>query len=252
VATDEKDPVARIDLDARGIDLSEEAVWATLVRAGFSRTNQVIERFEALYPMGRRLIEPRALAHVVQASTLSEGERAGLPEPIRDAEYLGFCVTTAGRAIDERTRALCDDGALIDSMILDAVAMTGLSWIGDRIGREVFAWAAEQGLAASRSFSPGAGASHWGLEYQRLLFDHLPERPLGVELTDHFLMKPSKSVSFVIGIGSDLKQATHPFSCEECDRLDCAYRHIPDAGRARSDERPRARPTLGSRGESRA
>ena len=72
-----------------------------------------------------------------------------------------------------------------------------------------------------------------------------------MELTDHFLMKPSKSVSFVIGIGADVKQATHPFSCEECDRLDCAYRHIPDAGRVRSDERLRARSKPGSRGEGR-
>ena len=113
-------------------------------------------------------------------------------------------------------------------MILDAIAMTGLSLIGDQLGRAAFDWARDRGLSASRSFSPGAGASGWEIKHQRFLFDFLPEEPLGVELTPHFLMRPLKSVSFIIGIGSRVKQAKHPFSCEGCDRLDCAYRHIPE------------------------
>jgi len=238
---DEKDLIAKLDVDREEIELTEDAVWATLGRGGFSKTDAVVERFRTLYPLGVSLIEPRALARIVRSSALRDEEQADLPEPIATAEFISFCLSTAGRPIDERARSLCEEGELIDSMILDAVAMTGLSLVGDRLGREVFRWAADRGLPASRSFSPGAGASHWGLERQRFLFRHLPKRPLGVELTDSFLMRPSKSVSFVIGVGAEVKQATHPFSCEGCDRFDCAYRHIPDAEMVRAGSPARER-----------
>jgi hypothetical protein len=243
--------IATFELDGTHVELTEDAVWATLARGGFSKTAAVVERFEALYSLGKALNEPRGLARIVPISRVPTNDRANVPEPIRDAEFLAFCISTAGRSIDEKARTHCEAGELIESMIVDAIAMAGLSQIGDRLGREIFAWAADRGLAASRSFSPGAGASHWGLEHQQVLFRYLPERPLGIELTASFLMKPSKSVSFVIGIGGAVKQATHPFSCEGCERLDCAYRHIPDAemvrGESHSSEAPVREASQGGR-----
>ena len=227
-ALDENYLIETVELNGGADDLTEDVVWATLARGGFSRTNTMSGRFDAQYPLALSLLEPRALARILRASSLSEGERTSLPEPIRKAEFLSFCLATAGRAIDERARALCDEGELIGSMVLDAVAMASLSRIGDRLARELFRWASDRSLPASRAFSPGAGASYWGLEHQRLIFDHLPQKPLDVDLTDRFLMKPLKSVSFVIGIGAAVTQAMHPFSCEGCTRIDCAYRHIPE------------------------
>lgn len=227
--------VDRFDLAGRDIDLGPEAVWAALQRGGFSQSAAVEAQVEELLPLGRSLIEPRAIGLVYGIDAFSEVEVKELPAPIREAEYLCFGLCTAGQAIDDRARALCEAGELIDSMILDAIAMTGLSLIGDKLGRVVFDWARGRGLSASRSFSPGAGASGWKLEYQRFVFAHLPKEPLGVRLTPHFLMQPSKSVSFVIGIGEQIKQAKHPFSCEGCDRYDCAYRHIPGNEMVRKD-----------------
>ncbi|UCF09561.1 MAG: hypothetical protein JSW65_05720 [Candidatus Bipolaricaulota bacterium] len=228
------DPLERFALDGGESELTSETVWPALERAGFSQSAAVRERVSELVEEGRGLLEPRALGHVLAAEALSEEEREMLPAPVREAEYLCFCVATAGRAIDRRSKALCDEGELIDSMILDAVAMTALSAIGDRLARGIFDWASSRGLSASRAFSPGAGASGWPLEMQRFLFAHLPDRPLGVELTPHCLMRPSKSVSFVIGIGGRITQAKHPFSCEGCPRVECAYRHIPDQEMVRS------------------
>jgi len=221
--------VDRFDLDGVDIELASESLWPVLERGGFSRSDAVRTRVDELLPLGASLLRPRAMGRLYDVGAAAEPERATLPDPIREAEFLCFGLCTAGRAIDDRARALCEEGELIDSMILDAIAMTGLSLIGDRLGRTIFGWAEERDLSASRAFSPGAGASHWGLEHQRFLFDHLPERPLDVELTDRFLMKPSKSVSFVIGIGERINRAKNPFSCEGCDRFDCAYRHIPES-----------------------
>ena len=219
--------IDRYDLDGADIEIDSESLWPTLERAGFSRSGAVKARVDELLPIGVPLLRPRAMGRVYRVDSGEGTHRQTLPEPIRDAEFLCFGLCAAGEAIDDRARALCEEGELIDSMIVDGIAMTGLSLIGARLGRDIFGWAGRRGMSASRAFSPGAGASQWSLEYQRFLFDHLPERPLGVVLTDRFLMRPSKSVSFAIGIGKRVKQAVHPFSCEGCDRFDCAYRHIP-------------------------
>jgi len=223
----EATPVDRLCTDGTDVDLSPWAVGPSLQRAGLSRSPAIEARVSGSLPLAQSLIRPQGIGHLIDAGSLSDAENEALPMPIRNARFLCFALCTVGQAIDERARALRKDGELIDSMILDAVAMAGLSQVSDRLARAAFDWAEERGLSASRAFSPGAGSSDWGLERQRLLFDHLPERPLGVELTDRFLMKPSKSVSFVIGIGEHVQQAEHPFSCEGCDRFDCAYRHTP-------------------------
>ncbi len=221
------EPVARFDLEAADHEVGSESVWPALERAGFLRTEAVRLRVEALLPLGEALISPRATGRMYPAETLSATDVERLPAPIREAEFLCFGLCTAGRAIDEQARALRTEGELIDSMILDAIALTGLSQISDRLGRAIFGWAEDAGMSASRAFSPGAGSSGWELENQRFVFAHLPENPLEVELTSHYLMRPSKSVSFVIGIGKRVKQAAYAFSCRGCDRVDCSYRHVP-------------------------
>jgi len=228
--------IETFELSGRAIDLTAEAVWSALRCGGFLNSAVVGERFDELFQLGRFLIDLRALARLPREGELEATERSLLPAPIRDAEHLWVCVATAGEAIDRRARAFREEGDVINSMILDAIAMAGLSSIAERLGRKIFEWAADRRLAASRSFAPGAGASHWDLEHQRLVFDHLPDRPLGVELTDRFLMRPSKSLSFVIGVGGGVEQACLPFSCAGCARVDCAYRHIPKEETVRGAE----------------
>ena len=205
-------PIERFDLEGQALGLESDAIWASLERGGFARSDVFRTRVEELLPLGRKLIRNRALGRIFLAKDILPADLEILPTPIREAaDYYFFGICTAGREIDEQARALCEAGELIDSMILDAIAMTGLSLIGDQLGRAAFDWARDRGLSASRSFSPGAGASGWEIKHQRFLFDFLPEEPLGVELTPHFLMRPLKSVSFIIGIGSRVKQAKHPF-----------------------------------------
>ncbi len=215
------------DLNGGDVDLDVESVWRSLESSRFSRSKMVIARLEELLPIACSLIDLRAIGRIFAGAALDARDAQGLPETIHGAEYVCFGLTTAGAVIDERARELRARGDLVDSMILDAVATAGLSLIGDRLGRTVSDWASKRGLSTSRGFSPGAGASGWDLSNQRLVFAHLPTDPLGVQLTSHYLMIPSKSVSFVLGIGKGVRQASHLFSCEGCDRLDCAYRHGP-------------------------
>ena len=234
------EPIATFDVDASPIGLNLESVWPALQRGGFRRSQMINAQVEVLLPLGRKLVRFRGFARLLTEDSVSADDRASLPTPISEARFFCFGVCTAGEAIDDYTLKNRNAGALIDSMILDAIALTGLSQVGDELGRRIFAWAEEKGLASSRAFSPGSGL--WGLDNQRVVFGHLPAEPLGVRLTEHYLMRPSKSLSFAVGIGGQVKQATYPFSCEGCSQVDCAHRHSRQAEMIHSEKLASLRP----------
>jgi cobalamin-dependent methionine synthase I len=161
---------------------------------------------------------------VKEAASLHKND---LPSPIQDASFLAFGLVTVGPTIEQEAERLRESGRLLDSMILDALSSAAVSELCEQVAYRVFDWAEERGLNASRAFEPGSGASRWPLENQRLIFANLRAEQIGVELTSHLLMRPIKSLSFLIGIGTEIKQASAPFSCQGCKRLDCPYRYEP-------------------------
>lgn len=69
--------------------------------------------------------------------------------------------------------------------------------------------------------SPGYGDIP--LTMQRDLFQLLDcERKIGLTLNESLLMSPSKSVTAIVGIGSNMRSVTK--SCDECDQVDCIFK----------------------------
>jgi hypothetical protein len=130
-----------------------------------------------------------------------------------------------GPAIEQEAERLRETGRLLDSMILDALGSATVSELCERVAYRVFDWAEKNRLNASRAFEPGSGASRWPLENQRLIFANVRADEIGVSLTSHLLMRPRKTVSFLMGIGTEIEQASTPFSCQGCRRTDCPYRY---------------------------
>jgi hypothetical protein len=83
-----------------------EALWATLRRAGFSRTSATGQRVEMLLPEGIALLRPRGMVRIVARDWIAGSGVSALPEPIRGAEFVGFGLTTVGAPIDQRARSL--------------------------------------------------------------------------------------------------------------------------------------------------
>jgi hypothetical protein len=130
-----------------------------------------------------------------------------------------------GPAIEQEAEKLRETGRLLDSMILDALGSATVSELCERVAYRVFDWAEKNRLNASRAFEPGSGASRWPLENQRLIFANVQADEIGVSLTSHLLMRPRKTVSFLMGTGTEIEQASTPFSCQGCRRTDCPYRY---------------------------
>ena len=204
---------------------SPERVFRYLEYGRSSPSAPVLTKLEKLVPKARTLAQPRVLCQICSESEVANLCKDDLPAPIQGASFLAFGLATVGCAIEQEAERLREAGTLLDSMILDALGSATVSELCERAAYRVFGWAEEHRLNASRAFEPGSGASRWPLENQRLIFANLRAEQIGVELTSHLLMRPRKTLSFLMGIGTKIEQTSAPFSCQGCGRTDCPYRY---------------------------
>ena len=218
----------RLSIGVEGaVEPSPERVFRYLEYGGSSPSAPVLRKLKELVPKARTLMQSRVLCQICSANEGADLRKDDLPSPIQDASFFAFGLVTVGNAIEQEAERLRESGRLLDSMILDALSSAAVSELCERLAYRVFDWAKERGLNASRAFEPGSGASHWPLENQRLIFANVRADKIGIRLTSHLLMRPRKSLSFLMGIGTEIEQASAPFSCQGCKRLDCPYRYEP-------------------------
>jgi hypothetical protein len=77
------------------------------------------------------------------------------------------------------------------------------------------------GLHITNRYSPGY--CDWDIREQKKLFELLPENFCGISLLDSMLMKPIKSISGFIGIGSNV--TFNRYTCNYCKDRNCLYRN---------------------------
>ena len=71
-------------------------------------------------------------------------------------------------------------------------------------------------------YSPGY--CDWPLCEQEKIFQLLRHEQINVNLTDSYLMSPSKSISGIIGIASNDSDNFIRSTCHECKKTDCQYK----------------------------
>jgi hypothetical protein len=196
--------------------------------SGNSPSAPVRKSIERLKPRASKLIDVRTLNRIYRRGEEKNPYNDDLPSPTSKAEYIVFGICTAGTAIYDETVRLRNCGDFLDSMILAALGSAAVSETCEWYGVELFRWASEKSLNASRMFEPGAGSYPWGLENQRFLFANLPAHEIGVTLNQDLAMLPHATSSFVMGIGKEVTQAVVPYSCKGCPHKDCLYRYEPE------------------------
>jgi len=80
---------------------------------------------------------------------------------------------------------------------------------------------AVRGMKITNRFSPGYCG--WDVAEQHKLFTFFKDNFCGITLTDSALMNPVKSVSGVIGIGSNVRFSE--YKCKLCGDKNCIYRN---------------------------
>jgi len=74
-------------------------------------------------------------------------------------------------------------------------------------------------------YSPGY--CDWNINDQKLIFDLVNPERIKVSLNGGCLMRPSKSISGLIGIGPKDQVKKNGNLCASCDRNDCEHRRLP-------------------------
>jgi len=139
---------------------------------------------------------------------------------LEKAVKVAVFVLTIGSYLEDAVAQLARDGLVLQAAVLDAVGSDAVERLADSVESHISEVAHNQGLAISRRFSPGY--CDWDVSQQQKVFEAMRGDYAGVNLTDGCLMIPRKSISGIIGIGSeDIK---HYNPCITCDRHDCVGR----------------------------
>jgi hypothetical protein len=133
-----------------------------------------------------------------------------LRQRLARAESVVAVVGTIGNEL-EASAASRD---LEQSLILEALGTAGITTLAESILDDIRRAAKQQGLEATRALYPGMKGWELG-EGQAQIFALVDGRAAGVSLNSSFVMMPRKSVSFLVGIGSAVKEG--PRACEQCE-----------------------------------
>ena len=107
------------------------------------------------------------------------------------------------------------------AMALDGAGVAALGKVSDTVIAEIRDVAEQHGLGSGMRAQPGQEG--WSIGQQKVLFSLVPADEIGVRLTESYLMIPRKSVSFVIGMGPDMRPDA--VACDFCSkRSRCPWR----------------------------
>ena len=123
---------------------------------------------------------------------------------------------TLGSKVDRAIRRLALT-SVAEGAAAQAVAASLIESYCDEVQAEINT----PNLSQRPRFSPGYG--DWALEEQKIMFQALDcARKIGLTLTDGCMMAPTKSVTAVIGLSTDVRCVWN--KCMTCGNVNCPYR----------------------------
>ncbi len=185
---------------------------------------------------GYELVRPQSLYDEMGASlneqgkvVLSSGTVLDIPHVRREwagLEMVTLAICTIGRLLEERSSQLFAQGDAATALILDTVGSAAVGSVARQVDALICRQSQARGMNAGPRFEPGS--TGWDIRDQRVLFSLLPAQEIGVNLNEYFLMIPRKSVSFMMGMGSEVTESKLRLPCHYCERLDCPSREVTE------------------------
>jgi len=139
---------------------------------------------------------------------------------LKDAETIAIFVATAGPRLEEWASNLIRGDDVITGYIADTMGSEVAEHAADFLQNKLTGAASSRGWKTTNRYSPGYCG--WPTSDQHALFSLLPQEFCGIRLTSSSLMVPIKSVSGVIGLGSEVQR--QGYQCAICEMEDCFRR----------------------------
>lgn len=200
----------------------------------------VLAIFEEALALGLRLMAPRLVYRAVPvtgggADRIDAGaEPLHIPQIGRlwgSIEAVGAGICTVGEAIEARVRELFDAREFPLAVMLDGVGSAAAESLAEYANDLLCQTAIPEGMKVTNRISPGYAG--WDTAEQAALFRLCPGDPIGVRLNEACFMTPGKSISWLVGIGSQARVDHYFTQCRRCWMRDCAYRRAPAAATVR-------------------
>jgi hypothetical protein len=191
--------------------------------------------YDEAHALGRTLMEPRAVVRWSalrgrgdDALTLDEDLTFTIPGIARAwgavTEVAGAIVTIGG-ALERHVAMLWDARELPLAAMLDSVGSGAVESLAEHVNDLLCQQGIARGVRVTNRISPGYGG--WDVAEQPLLFRLVNGEPIGVGLNHACFMTPEKTITLLVGAGSDAR-VDHYFSqCARCWMAGCAYRRVP-------------------------
>lgn len=141
---------------------------------------------------------------------------------LKDSELFAIIIASIGKEMDQWITAKREGLDIMEAFIADALGSTiveaivvcGMEYLKKEMSKN--------NLGISNSYSPGYCG--WDVAEQQMLFSLLPANFCGVTLTESSLMLPIKSVSALVGLGTNIVKK--PYGCAICRKKDCFKRRL--------------------------
>ena len=140
---------------------------------------------------------------------------------LKKSEKIIAFVSTAGDAISRWSKEFMKKGDLLNGYIVDAIGSEIVESGMDNVHDNLEIFYKNLNLSVSNRYSPGYCG--WDVSEQQKLFKLFKKDFSLVQLTASSLMKPSKSISGLIGVGKNMKKTE--YTCKYCNMDECVYRN---------------------------
>ncbi len=180
-----------------------------------------------------RLLEPAAAYEYYKVTGMNpsqtslEGNKA-IQGPLLhtifpEAKELAIIVCTIGPNLEKRVTDYSKSGETLRSTLLDGIGSAAIDSLTQEVCKLITGEASSHGYQASSPVNPGMPGLP--IQEQWHLLELVPAGEIGVSLTTAGIMVPRKSVSMIIGIGSQMTRWTRAEVCARCSlRKTCLYR----------------------------
>ena len=157
---------------------------------------------------------------IIKVNNISMKTGSKIAGYMLQASIIAVFVATAGNEFDDYLHTLRDEGDIVSEFLANAIgseiAEAAVRYVSCKINDE----AETLQLNTTNSYCPGYCG--WHVREQVRLFSLFPPDPCGIILNESCLMHPVKSVSGIIGLGTNIEHT--PYACEICGMLTCFKR----------------------------
>ena len=201
------------------------------------RNSRLLEVSRRALEQGMEFLEPQVLYQKLKVESvqhervvLENGKKLSgslIINHLRPAEYVVLLICTVGHRIDEHISAVMKEDVLF-GLGLDGVGSAAVEALANAACNHFEERAAEEGCQSSIPLSPGMLGWEVG-RGQPEIFSILDASQIGVQLLEQAIMTPRKSLSMVIGFGTEMKLVGR--TCDYCAMKEtCRYKdHYEEA-----------------------